>query len=339
MYHVIKPPHLYIGFEKNELMLKVFLLMGIIAIISVFIMGLNAFIHIITALGVVLIVHGMIHSYQKWKGKMITYETPASPMVAGLIVGLSMPIAAPFYITALVALLMIAVFKYGQGKIFSRKYLNPAAAAKTILLLLLSIMIFFEDSLAKGLILHPHHLELNLFTAEGFNDAMWIFEGKIIPILGIELSAAQGLIFWQTHGWIGGASGITVLIIGSIGAYWLRFKWRILIAGLASMTILSILIGFILGPDPISRIAFHVFTGSFIFMIFFMATEPQSTPMPEISQYIFGIVLAVLTFVFQLFNILGGSIIALVILNVATPFLDRLIIKTPFGLKESNGGI
>ncbi|MBD3197236.1 MAG: hypothetical protein GF317_19435, partial [Candidatus Lokiarchaeota archaeon] len=278
-YNVVRPPHLYIGFEKNELMLKLFLLMGIIAIVSVIIMGLDAFIHIITALGVVLIFHSLVHSYQEWKGKMIAYETPASPMVAGLIVGLSMPIAAPFYITALVALLMISVFKYGQGKVFKRKYLNPAAAAKTIFLLLLSVMIFFEDSLAKGLILHPHHLELNLFTAEGFNDSMWIFDGKIIPILGIELNAAQGLVFWQTHGWIGGASGIIVLVIGIIGTYWLRFKWRIIIAGMASMTALSILIGIVAGPDPFSRIAFHVFTGSFIFMVFFMASEPQSTPM------------------------------------------------------------
>jgi len=338
MYQVVRPPHLYIGVEKNELMLKTFLLMCIIAVASVIIMGLGAFIHIITALGVVLIVNGIINSYQRWKGRKITYESPASPMVAGLIVGLAMPIASPYEITALVALLMILGLKYGQGKIFSRKYLNPAAASKTILLLLLSAMIFFEDSLAKGLIFHPHHLDLNLLTAEGFNDSMWIFDGKIIPILGLELSAAQGLIFWQTHGWIGGASGIIVLLVGSIGAYWLRYKWRIIISGIGSMMILSILIGIFVGPDPISRIAFHVFTGSFIFMIFFMATEPQSTPMPEISQYIFGVSVAVLTFILQLFNILGGSIIALIILNLMTPLLDRLIIKTPFGHKESNGG-
>ncbi|MGM0469752.1 MAG: RnfABCDGE type electron transport complex subunit D, partial [Promethearchaeati archaeon] len=299
MYHVVRPPHIYMGFEKNELMLKTFLLMGIIAIVSVLIMGLDALIHIITALGVVFLFHSIVYLYQRWKDKSITYETPSSPMVAGLIVGLSMPIAGPFYITALVALLMISIFKYGQGKIFKRKYLNPAAASKTILLLLLSVMIFFEDSLAKGLILHPHHLGLNLLTAEGFNNAMWIFDGKIIPLLGIELTAAQGLIFWQTHGWIGGASGITVLIIGSIAAYWLRYKWRIIFAGISTMTLLAVGIGLIVGPDPFSRIAFHIFTGSFIFMIFFMATEPQSTPMPERSQYIFGITLAILTFLLQ----------------------------------------
>lgn len=339
MFNVVNPPHLYMGFEKNELMLKTFLLMSIIAIASVIVMGLGAFIHIITALGVVLIVHSGIQSYQKWKGNDFTYETPASSMVAGLIVGLAMPIASPYEITALVAFLMILVFKYGQGKFLKRKYLNPAAASKTILLLLLSAMVFLEDSLAKGLIFHPHHLELNLLTAEGFNDSMWIFDGKIIPILGIELSAPLGLIFWQTHGWVGGASSITVLIIGSIAAYGLRYKWRIIVSGMGTMTLLALGIGFIIGPDPFSRIAFHVFTGSFIFMIFFMATEPQSTPMPEISQYIFGISLALITFMLQLLNVLGGSIFALIILNLATPLLDKPIIRTPFGHKESIGGV
>jgi len=337
-YKVVRPPHLYIDFEKNELMLKTFILMSIIAVASVIVMGLGAFIHIITALGVVLLVHSVIHSYQKLKGIDFTYETPASPLVAGLIVGLSMPIAAPYEITALVAFLMILVFKYGQGKFLKRKYLNPAAASKSFLLVLLSVMVFLEDSLATGLLFHPHHLGLNLLTAEGFNNSMWIFAGKIIPFLGIELSAGQGLIFWQTHGWIGGASGITVLIIGSIAAYWLRYKWRIIVSGLVTMTLLSLGIGLIIGPDPFVRIAFHVFTGSFIFMIFFMATEPQSTPMPEISQYIFGISVAVLTFVFQLFNVLGGSIFALMILNVITPWLDKPIIRTPFGHKKTNGG-
>jgi electron transport complex protein RnfD len=337
-YEMVEPPHFFMEFEKNELMLKTFLMMSIIALVSILILGVNALVHILVALGTVLIVHTFIFSYQSWKGKATPYESPASLMVAGLIVGLAMPIAGPYEITAAVALVTVLIFKYGQGRYFSRKYLNPVVAAKVILLVGLSAMIFFEDSLSLGLIFHPHHLELNLFTPEGFLDSMWIFQGKTIPFLGIELTAAQSLMFWQTHGWIGGACGVLVLIVGSIAAYWLKYKWRIIVSTLAVLTGLAIFYGFIVGGDPILRIAFHVFTGSSIFMIFFMATEPQSTPMPEISQYIFGISLGVLTFVLQLFNILGGSIIALLILNIATPFLDRIVIRTPYGYKEPKGG-
>jgi Na+-translocating ferredoxin:NAD+ oxidoreductase RnfD subunit len=300
-------------------------------------MGVDAFIHIISALGTVLIVHSIIFSIQKWKNLPITYKTPTSHMVAGLIVGLAMPIAVPVELTVGVALVTVLVFKYGQGRYFKRKYLNPAAAAKVLFLLLLSLIYIFEDPLSTGKLFHPHHLRLNLLTAEGFKDSMYIFQGESLPFIGV-LSAAQSLLFWQTHGWIGGACGVLVLIVGIIAAYWLRYKWRIIASTLITMTILAISIGLILGGDPILRIAFHVFTGSVIFLIFFMATEPQSTPMPEFSQFIFGVVLAVLTFIFQLLNVLGGSIFALIILNIATPFLDKIVIKPPYGHREAEGG-
>lgn len=332
VFNMEDPPHLHIGFDKKELMLKTFLLMSIIALASVIIMGMDAFLHIIIALGVVLIVHGTIYSYQIWKGIEPTYKSHLSPLVAGLIVGLAMPIASPFFVTALVSLLMISVFKYGQGRFFDRKYLNPAAASKVILLLLLSL-----ESLDAGLLFHTHHLDLNLITAEGLQSSMWIFSRETLPIIGTELSAAQSLFLWQTHGWIGGASSLVVLIVGTIAAYWLRYKWRIIASTLGTMTVLAAGMGLYLGGDPILRIAFHVFTGSVIFLAFFMATEPQSTPLPERSQYIFGITLAVLTFILQLLNILGGSVIALVILNIATPYLDKIGIKTPYGHKESGG--
>ena len=335
-YYMANPPYLHLGFTKNELMQKTLLMMSIIAFGSVVIMGLPAFIHIIIALGVVLIVYGIVHTYQIEKGRKPTYESPASLMVTGMIVGLAMPIASPYEVTAGVALLTIIVFKYIQGKYFERKYLNPVAAAKTLLLVGLSLMFVIENSLNIGMIFHTHHLNLNLLTAEGFENSMWIFQRE--SFLGIDLSATLSLMFWQTHGWIGGACGVLVLIVGSIATYWLRYKWRIVVATMGTMTILAIGIGIFTGGDPILRIAFHVFTGSVIFMVFFMATEPQSTPMPERSQYLFGIALSILTFVFQLINVLGGSIIALVLLNMVTPFLDRIWIKTPFGHRKSKGG-
>ncbi len=337
-YQEVKPPHMHLGFTKDELMFKTFVALLIIAFSSVIVMGLNALIHILVAMSTVLLFHGLVYSYQRWRKEKPTYQSPSSPMVAGMIVALAMPIASPFEVTAAVALVTIAVFKYGQGAYFGRKYLNPAAASKTLLLVLLSLMIFLEDSLDVGMLFHPHHLSLNLLTAEGFQSSMWIFSGKVLPILNIELTPAQALVLWQTHGWIGGACGAVVLVVGLVAAYWLRFKWRIIAATLSTITALAIITGVAVGGDPVLRVAFHVFTGSVIFMIFFMATEPQSTPMPETSQIIFGVVLAILTFVLQLLNVLGGSIIALVLLNFATPYLDKVGIKTPYGLKESGGG-
>ncbi len=332
----VDAPHLHIGFTKDELMLKTLLAMSIIALASVIIMGDAALIHILVAMGTSVIVQTVITTYQKVQGKKVTYESSASTLVAGMIVGLSMPIGGPFYMTAAVAFLTVLVFKYGQGHYFKRKYLNPAAASKAILLGLLSAMIFLEDSLRTGMIFHPHHLELNLWTDEGFLASMWIFSRE--EVFGQSLSATQSLYFWQTHGWIGGACGLLVLVVGSLAAYWLKYKWRIIAASMLTMTALSVIMGLATGGSVLLRIAFHVFTGSFVFMAFFMATEPQSTPMPDKSQILFGVLLAVLTFLFQMLNILGGSIYALIILNVCTPYLDQIGYKIPYGHTKSEEG-
>jgi electron transport complex protein RnfD len=317
-YYVVEPPHIHLGITKNKLMMNTFVVMSLLAAVAVLAIGVEALVHILVALISVLIVYYAILFYERSKGLAPTYRTPSSPLVAAMIVALSMPVAAPYQVTVVIAVLTILIFKYAQGRIFGRKYVNPAAAAKVLVLILLSIV-----ELRTGMILHPHHLRLDLLTARR---AVSFFESET-------LTAFQSLILWKHHGWIGGASGITVLIVGAISAFWLRLKWRIPLSMLGTMTVLAALTGFLTGGDSLLRIAFHVFTGSVIFMAFFMATEPQTTPMREKSQYIFGVLLAVFTFALELANILGGSIIALVALNLVTPYLDKIGLKRPYGHK------
>jgi len=300
-------------------MMNTFIAMSILAAVAVLAMGVEALVHTLIALISVSIVHYTVVFYEKSKGLVPTYHTPSSSLVAAMIVALSMPVSAPYQVTIVMAVLTMLIFKYAQGRIFGRKYVNPAAAAKVLLLVLLSIVEF-----RTGMIFHPHHLRLNLLTASGFSSAVAFFKSET-------LTAFQSLILWKHHGWMGGASGITVLIVGAISAFWLRLKWRIPLSMLGTMTVLAALTGFLTGGDLLLRVAFHVFTGSVIFMTFFMATEPQTTPMPEKSQYIFGVLLAALTFTLQLANILGGSIIALVTLNLATSHLDKIGLKRPYG--------
>jgi electron transport complex protein RnfD len=320
-YSVVEPPHLHSGITKEKLMTNTFAAMSILAGVAVLAIGIEALGHILVALFSGSLIHYTIFLYEGAKGLIPTYRTPFSSIVAAMIVALSMPASAPYQVTAVIVVLTILLFKYAQGKIFGRKYVNPAAAAKVLLLIILSVVEF-----ETGLIFHPHHLRLNLFTASGFSRAASFFESET-------LTALQSLILWKTHGWMGGTSGITVLIVGIILVYWLRLKWRIPLGMLGTMTILALVTGVLTGGDPLLRIAFHVFTGSIIFLAFFMTTEPQTTPISENSQIIFGVLLAALTFTLQLANILGGSIIALVTLNLTTPYLDRIRLKKSYGHK------
>jgi len=109
-------------------------------------------------------------------------------------------------------------------------------------------------------------------------------------------------------------------------------KWRVPLTFLATIAIISGSYGFVQGEDVLLRVVFHLFVGSVIFLAFFMATDPATAPLTGLGQIIFAIGLGALTFIFQIWgHFLGGSILALVVMNLIVPLLDRVGIHKPFG--------
>ena len=264
-----------------------------------------------------------------------------SSAVCGLIVALSFSSGIPYstasnllmepimqYIAvAMISAVAVIVFKKIQG-LLGRKYVNPAATAK-----LLALAPIYAISLIP-----QDHLVFNIATASGLKNAVeqmcYSFHE---PIAGTSFNALfsnpiMTLGILKSHGWLGGASSIAVIAVG-IGLILLSkgyIKWRIPLTYLATIAVISAGYGLINGEDVILRMAFHLFVGSVIFLAFFMATDPATSPITSMGQLIFAIGLGVLTFVFQLYLLfLGGSILALVIMNLATPLLDRIGLSKP----------
>lgn len=288
--------------------------------------GWTALVHIGIAVGTALALHGAFNLGEQHVAGRVLHPSVASSLVAGAIVGLSMIATAPYAITAGVAALA-TLLKFAQGWGARRKYLNPAATAKVLLLGVLSVVGLFEDPLRVGMMFHPHHLRLDMGSAEGFRAAVEFFgQGPLEPGLS--------LLLWKTHTWIGGVSSLATLLVGILATWLLRYKWRIPLSFLGTMALLALLLAGLTRGDPLLRLAFHLFTGSVIFLAFFMATEPQSTPMSAGGQYLFGVGLGILTFLLQQLNVLGGSVLALVAMNLLTPLLDRVGLGRPVGLER-----
>ncbi len=326
------------GLTKDQVMIRTFVAMCIPAVAAIFAMGTNALYNILTALITTLVFHYIIKAFELKtfslkifkKSNETTYQSPYSPLVAGMIVGLCVGELTPYYITAIISILTLVVFKWGQENFFERKVVNPAAAGKAIFLLVLTLLWFLPDSLEIGMLFYPEHLDYALYTEDGFLGAMELAEQ--IGFYGTEnLSVTQSLILWKEHGWIGGASGLAVLASGVLLGLWIKLKWRITISYLVVMTILSIILGLFTGGHIPLRIAYHVFTGSVVFLAVYMATDPKTTPVTWKGQYIFGLVLGILTMGLQLVGLFGSSFIALVILNPYSYVMDRIGMKLPFG--------
>ena len=140
----------------------------------------------------------------------------------------------------------------------------------------------------------------------------------------------QTVTILKYHGWVGGASRKAVIIVG-ISLFVIARKyinWRITLSYLVAVTLMSLVMFGVFGGDLLLRLGFELFIGSSIFLAFFMATDPATTTKTYTGPGIFGVGLAVLTVLIQTYiGFLGGSILALVIMNLTTPLLDHVRLK------------
>jgi len=266
-----------------------------------------------------------------------TLGTPAMNTEIGL------PVEAPlaFMYVAIISLLGMVGFKKIMG-LAGRKLVNPAAAAKFLILLpTITTTLLAIDHLKTG--------PLQVPSLSGPISALSVISGNGIASFGTYLqgcyvnpsnmatlpSIESLMILSKYHGWVGGASSIAVIVAG-IALFVLArkyIKWKITVSYLIAIAVLSLIFSFIFADgDLTTRLLFEVFMGSSIFLAFFMATDPATTPLTGIGQIIFGVGLAVLTILIQTYmNFFGGSLLALLIMNLTVPLLDRVGIHKPFG--------
>ena len=280
----------------------------------------------------------------------IASDSPLNTMSAavfGLIVALSyslgvpamatieesmLPLAAPqcFVYVALITLVGLVLFKKLQG-LAGRKYVNPAAAAKLVILLPFLYAVFVPKD--HTINIPTLASNLNYSGTSSFGAWMQLCFGNPGPISTGTLPGYTASDVFQTlfldkfHGWTGGASALAVIVVG-IGLFIVArryIKWRITAAYLGVTVIMSMLMFAAYGGDPALRLMFELFIGSSIFLAFFMATDPASTPLTYTGQIIFGAGLAIITVLLQTFaSFYGGSIVALVIMNLTSPVLDKI---------------
>jgi Na+-translocating ferredoxin:NAD+ oxidoreductase RnfD subunit/NAD-dependent dihydropyrimidine dehydrogenase PreA subunit len=277
-----------------------------------------------------------------------------SAAVFGLIVSLSytvgepvmratevMPLFGPdaFLYVALITVVGMILFKKLQS-VAGRKYVNPAVAAKLVVLGiagLLTILIPADHLITGGLQVPSLAGPISYDIVSGNGAAgfgfylVGCFANPASPIPSTVPTQGDifNLLFLEKfHGWAGGASSIAVIIVG-IALFVLArryIKWRITLAYFVSVSIMAVLLNFAYpGGDLLLRLGFELFIGSSIFLAFFMATDPATTPITYTGQLIFGSALGVLTVLIQTYmGFFGGSILALLVMNLTSPFLDRV---------------
>jgi electron transport complex protein RnfD len=335
-------PKEYSPMTKNKLMTYTFIALLILAVVSYISFGITS---LIAAAVAVLVAVGIDFLLYK-----VAVDSPLNTMSAavfGLIVALSYTLGKPTMATvevlplvepqayiyiALISTIGMVIFKKIQG-LAGRKFVNPAAAAKLVAMIpFLNTVLLSSDHLVTGMLKVPAlagPIGYDVIGGNGAASFASYIQACFANPTATEYSPVYQLMLVQKwHGWVGGISSIAVIAVGiALFVLCRRYiKWRITLSYLATVALFALALGFVYGDgDPLLRTVFHLFIGSSIFLAFFMATDPATTPLTYAGQGIFGVGLGILTVLIQTYmNFFGGSILALVIMNLTSSKLDKI---------------
>ncbi len=249
------------------------------------------------------------------------------------------PLEAPqcFVFVALMSAIGLVIFKKIVGT-SGRKYVNPAAAAKFVVMIpFIGTLLIAVDHLKSsalgvpslagpiGLATPVNHNGLSGFGA--YMISCFSNANHAVPAATTN-NLLTAMFLEQFHDWAGGASALAVIIVG-IGFFIVArkyIKWRITISYLVTTAVMSLILSAAYGDsDYLVRLLFLLFIGASIFLAFFMITDPATTPLTYTGQVIFGVGVAILTVLMITYmQFFGASFVALLIMNLTVPALDRV---------------
>ncbi|MBR3108144.1 MAG: RnfABCDGE type electron transport complex subunit D [Clostridia bacterium] len=235
-----------------------------------------------------------------------------SALVTGLILGLNLPATAPWWMVMIGAFFAIMIVKQLFGGL-GDNFLNPALAARAVLL-------------ASW----PVHMTASACVTPTFFQAGVDAVSAATPLGAPANYSLMQLFLGQCPGAIGEVSKAAILI----GLVFLLvtkvISWRIPVIMTASVFCCTMLIS---GAAPEAALA-AVLSGGVLFGAVFMATDYVTSPITPWGQVIYAVGIGlIITLIRQFGSYPEGVTYGILLMNIATPLIDRLPRKI-YGVKK-----
>ena len=228
-----------------------------------------------------------------------------SAVVTGLLLALNLPASAPWWIGVVGGVFAILVVKMLFGGL-GQNFMNPALGGRCFLLIsFTSIMTNFDcDAYA------------------GATPLANLKSGEAVNILD--------MVIGRTSGTIGETSMIAIVIGACILILMGIIDLRIPGSYIVSFVIFLCIFGGH-GLDW-AYLSAHLAGGGLMLGAFFMATDYVTRPITKNGQYVFGILLGILTGIFRVFGPSSeGVSYAIIIGNLLVPLIEKVTLPTAFG--------
>lgn len=232
-----------------------------------------------------------------------------SAVVTGLLLALNLPVSIPLWVAALGGVFAILVVKMLFGGL-GQNFMNPALAARCFLLISFPALMtdFSYDTFtgATPLAVLKSGGEVNLWNMISGNCGGTIGETSVIAILiGAAILILLGIIDLRVP-----------------GSYIVTFALFILFFGGRGL--------------DVEYLCAQLCGGGLMLGAFFMATDYVTRPITPKGQYVYGIILGLLTGIFRVWGPGSeGVSYAIIIGNLLVPLIEKVTMPTAFGKKPS----
>ena len=266
---------------------------------------------------------------QRMMGQSVSI-TDGSAAITGVLLALNLPPSSPWWMTLLGAVIAIFIGKQVYGGLGSNPF-NPALVARVVLLISFPVQMTTWSAPA------PLGSGLDLVTT-----ATPLGEWKNAVMLTGEMPAAmQGgtlnFFLGNMPGCIGEVSALALLLGAAYLFYRKILTWHIPATYVGTVILLSGIF-WLVSPAKYPSPMFHLLTGGLVLGAFYMATDMVTTPVSIRGMLVFGIGCGILTVLIRLFGgYPEGVSFAILLMNAATPLIDRYTKPRTFGAVRQEG--
>ncbi|MDO4621226.1 MAG: RnfABCDGE type electron transport complex subunit D, partial [Lachnospiraceae bacterium] len=265
-----------------------------------------------------------------------------SAVVTGLLIGLNMPPEIAWWIPVIGSVFGIIVVKQLYGGL-GQNFMNPALGARCFLLISFSgqMTTYTEGKGFSKLVtgLGDAASYTSMSGAEVAKETVDALSGAT-PLKYLKAGLnfdLKSLFFGNTLGVIGEASACALLIGGIFLVVMKIIEIRIPLTYLGSFAVLCMLTGVVRGySNPLLFAVEELCAGGIMLGAWFMATDYVTSPITEKGQYIFGVLLGVLTWLFRIVSssTAEGVSYAIIFSNCVVPMIEQYTRPRAFGVPK-----
>jgi electron transport complex protein RnfD/electron transport complex protein RnfC len=301
MYKVASNPQVRTKINTARIMQAVVIALLPALRVGIFQFGLRALIIVLISVASAVLTETL---YELLMKKPLTVKD-FSAVVTGLLLGLNLPVSVPYWIPVIGGVFAILVVKMLFGGL-GQNFMNPALGARCFLVVsYTSIMTNFDCDAFSG----PTPLAL-------------LKAGEPVDVMSMILGRTGGTI---------GETSVIAIVLGAcflilLGVIDLRIPGTYLLT-------FALFIG-LFGGQGFSPafLSAHLSGGGLMLGAFFMATDYVTRPITVKGQYLYGMLLGILTGIFRVFGPSAeGVSYAIILGNLLVPLIEKFTQPKAFG--------